>query len=578
MARIGDTVNPGLMRADTSGILRGAAMGGQAIGQGIASMASGLNKGIQKGSELAAFLKQTESQAKTLAEFLPEDSPFKEMAQGAAEFLSDPENRQSERIAAAQAFAPNIKALQMDFDAGLSKKAMAMQQTAADNKARFDAIGLPVAEAQARQELASAETQSAALADFNRYKDDSEGLKRQMDRRLQSYIDPQGYTERVSREDSLISEFESQQGMLLPAAEVERARMLKQERSVPGSSVPIIPREVEAISTDLGGTPGNPGILPPLEAFEPSGKDQATSYLRQLQGLQKEVGGVQDLSILQYRDDDPVTGDPVTHSFAKVKTGSGVELTKVGESKVRSNIEENQSKLEYLEDSTRQNFQQKSQQERVEAMPATEVLASTYVQGLNLLSAEKGDKVYTGFGAQLKASALRIGAALGIDSQVIKSANAEQLYVIFGEGVMAQIAKTKGAVSEKEMAYFKAISPGFDKGAEANKRLLSHQLKFLRRELQLGSMIMDMNNRNPPVRVAEINRQVAKFYDENRIVTDKEIEDALIGAGLNPEEEYEKVRGERMRPGRPDSSQAAPVRDRAEGFGDRFQNYRPPGQ
>jgi len=576
MARIGDTVNPGLMRADTSGILRGAAMGGQAIGQGIASMASELNKGVQKKSELAAFLKQTESQAETLAKFLPEGSTFKEMAQGAADFLSDPENRLSERIAAAQAFAPNIKALQMDFDAGLSKKAMAMQQTAADNKARMDAIRLPVAEAQARQELANAETQSAALADFNRYKDDSEGLKRQMDRRLQSYIDPQGYSERVSREDSLISQFES--GMFLPGVEIERARMLKQERSVPGSSVPIIPREIEAISTDLGGTPGNPGILPSLEAFEPSGQDQATSYLRQLQELQKEVGGVQDLSILQYRDDDPVTGDPVTHSFAKVKTGSGVELTKVGESKVRSNIEENQSKLEYLEASTRQNFQQKSQQERVEAMPATEVLASTYVQGLNLLSAEKGDKVYTGFGAQLKASALRIGAALGIDSQVIKSANAEQLYVIFGEGVMAQIAKTKGAVSEKEMAYFKAISPGFDKGAEANKRLLSHQLKFLRRELQLGSMIMDMNNQNPPVRVAEINRKIAKFYNENRIVTDKEIEDALIGAGLNPEEEYEKVRGERMRPGRPDSSQAAPVRDRAEGFGDRFQSYRPPEQ
>ena len=89
MPRIGDTVRPELQRADTSGMLKGAAIGAEAMGRGIAAMGAGAGKR----AELKNYVKQTSAQAKSLAEFLPDESPFKKMAQGAVDYFNDPENR-----------------------------------------------------------------------------------------------------------------------------------------------------------------------------------------------------------------------------------------------------------------------------------------------------------------------------------------------------------------------------------------------------------------------------------------------------------------------------------------------------
>lgn len=45
---IGDRIQPGLGRADTSGILRGSMAGAEALGQGITALGAGVGAGIKQ--------------------------------------------------------------------------------------------------------------------------------------------------------------------------------------------------------------------------------------------------------------------------------------------------------------------------------------------------------------------------------------------------------------------------------------------------------------------------------------------------------------------------------------------------
>ncbi len=145
MPRIGDTVRPELQRADTSGILKGAAIGAEAMGRGMAALGAGVGQGLQKRAELKNYVKQTSAQAKSLAEFLPDESPFKKMAQGAVDYFNDPENRFSEHLAMAKSLEPNLKMVQADLHAGIAKRGLEMQveeQKAAASVRKGQALGL----------------------------------------------------------------------------------------------------------------------------------------------------------------------------------------------------------------------------------------------------------------------------------------------------------------------------------------------------------------------------------------------------------------------------------------------------
>ena len=129
MPRIGDTIRPELQRADTSGMLKGAAIGAEAMGQGLAALGAGVGKGLEKRKAIKDFTKEKEVQATALAKFLP-DSPLKEMAQGAADFLNDPEARQSERFAFAKTLEPNFKLASDAITTGVAAKTMQLQASA----------------------------------------------------------------------------------------------------------------------------------------------------------------------------------------------------------------------------------------------------------------------------------------------------------------------------------------------------------------------------------------------------------------------------------------------------------------
>jgi len=76
-----------------------------------------------------------------------------------------------------------------------------------------------------------------------------------------------------------------------------------------------------------------------------------------------------------------------------------------------------------------------------------------------------------------------LGAITG-DPDVLKGVSIKEAFnVVMGDKVMGRIQETKGAVSEKEMAYFGSISPGLDKTPFANYLLLEIDRRAQERQL-----------------------------------------------------------------------------------------------
>jgi 3D (Asp-Asp-Asp) domain-containing protein len=93
------------------------------------------------------------------------------------------------------------------------------------------------------------------------------------------------------------------------------------------------------------------------------------------------------------------------------------------------------------------------------------------------------DEVRTGFGAEAVVKAKRM---LGADV-----ANAEQLQTLLGDQVMARVAQTKGAVSEKEMELFQQYSANFGKTPEGNKKIVQFAKKAAERAKKISKVIND---------------------------------------------------------------------------------------
>tara|TARA_Y100001938_G_scaffold151121_1_gene246239 strand:+ start:1524 stop:3533 length:2010 start_codon:yes stop_codon:yes gene_type:complete len=425
------------MRADTSGILRGAAMGGQAIGQGLASMASGLNKGIQKNTELDQLVKQTASQAKNLAEYLPEGSEFKAMAQGASDFLNDPENRRSEKIAAARAFEPNLKMVSMNLDASMRKQAMEIQKNeVARQKSQREGASRGLAD------LVASEGNRDALAEIS----------------IASMKELQGDPEATAAYKS-----SALQGLL----SIEQS-----QRKSPGS--------ITTLSKSVDGS----------EVGREAGKTYTYSAFQQ---------------------------------NGQIIPGT-VSITP----KERAGVLSPKEALQQREAVASQDFDQQAQFEMIEKLPDRELAASTYVEALDLLNEKGRNKTYQGMGAELVVKVNQLGAALGIDEAKIKAAKGERLIQIFGDEVMKQINKTKGAVSEKEMKYFALISPGLNKQGKVNRDVMLKQLKFLQREIKVGTLVRNMRNEGKTV--SEIAKAVGDFRMENLVVPLAEMQRVIDAA------------------------------------------------
>jgi len=100
--------------------------------------------------------------------------------------------------------------------------------------------------------------------------------------------------------------------------------------------------------------------------------------------------------------------------------------------------------------------------------------------------------VNTGTGAELMLAAKKLAEMTGFDVNMEEIGESEALRAKLGDFVMARVAQTKGAVSEKEMELFKQYSANFGNTPEGNKRIINFKKAKSKRDIAVGKMIVDM--------------------------------------------------------------------------------------
>ena len=111
MARIGDTVRPELMRADTSGILRGSATGAAGIATGLASLGQSIGEGAQRQKAAKAEIAGSKKLAQAMVDLHGDSSPIGQRLMPIIEALDSDELRRSEKLGIASTITPIIGAV-----------------------------------------------------------------------------------------------------------------------------------------------------------------------------------------------------------------------------------------------------------------------------------------------------------------------------------------------------------------------------------------------------------------------------------------------------------------------------------
>jgi hypothetical protein len=118
--------------------------------------------------------------------------------------------------------------------------------------------------------------------------------------------------------------------------------------------------------------------------------------------------------------------------------------------------------------------------------------------------------VKTGFGRQTLMMAKKV---LGADVS-----NEEQFQTRVGELAMRNIALTKGAISDREMDYFKTVlSPNMGKTTEGNKKIIEFKLKYAERADTIAKTISKMQSQNADPYV--IQSEIDKIIESTPLVT-----------------------------------------------------------
>jgi hypothetical protein len=126
--------------------------------------------------------------------------------------------------------------------------------------------------------------------------------------------------------------------------------------------------------------------------------------------------------------------------------------------------------------------------------------------------------VKTGWGQELILSGKKMLKTLGADMDVVELAKGEQLAGLLGNQVMSRIAQTKGAVSDKEMEYFRTISANYGNTPDGNKRILEFSLEAVKRHQKLASQINAW--RKDKKSESEIRNLVNEYQDKYSIIPD----------------------------------------------------------
>jgi hypothetical protein len=114
-------------------------------------------------------------------------------------------------------------------------------------------------------------------------------------------------------------------------------------------------------------------------------------------------------------------------------------------------------------------------------------------------------KVDSGSFAETKLAMKKFALAVGFDMDLVGIANAEAMRSKGMDFVLQRIAKTKGAISEKEMKAFKEASAGIENTPEGNRMILALAQKVSARLKFESEAVRDAWGNNPSIDVYDID-------------------------------------------------------------------------
>lgn len=187
---------------------------------------------------------------------------------------------------------------------------------------------------------------------------------------------------------------------------------------------------------------------------------------------------------------DEQKGEVVTQEEANRRTAAGLSVTAtpVGQGMVRITSQTGSPKPSPVIESPESKLQTQrllKLDESLGSLREAGTTASLDIQPLKEITNLLDTNVKTGFGRETLMQARKI---LGQDVS-----NEEQFQAMVGAEAMKNIALTKGAISDREMDYFKTVlSPNMGKTTEGNKKIIEFRIKYANRANKISETISDL--------------------------------------------------------------------------------------
>lgn len=199
---------------------------------------------------------------------------------------------------------------------------------------------------------------------------------------------------------------------------------------------------------------------------------------------------------------DEQKGEVVTQEEANRRTASGLSVTAipVGDGKVRITSQTGSPKPSPVIESPESKLQTQrllKLDESLGSLREVGTTASLDIQPLKEIANLLDTNVKTGFGRETLMQARKI---LGQDVS-----NEEQFQAMVGAEAMKNIALTKGAISDREMDYFKTVlSPNMGKTTEGNKKIIEFRIKYANRANKIAKTVSNLQkNKKDPYEIQE---------------------------------------------------------------------------
>lgn len=271
----------------------------------------------------------------------------------------------------------------------------------------------------------------------------------------------------------------------------------------------------EAVPMDIptvGGpiVPENEGVISPdKKTVNYLGKTYEIDYSVLPQKTEKDAAAI-DLGLsvssqpsrFGFKPSEQPKGEVVTQEEANRRTASGLSVTAtpVGKGMVRITSQTGSPKPSPVIESPESKLQTQRLLELDKSLGSLReagTIASLDVEPLKEITKLLDTNVKTGFGRETLMQARKI---LGQDVS-----SEEEFQARVGAEAMKNIALTKGAISDREMDYFKTVlSPNMGKTTEGNKKIIEFRIKYANRANKIAKTVSNLQkNKKDPYEIQE---------------------------------------------------------------------------